>query len=61
MLYLLSISAKWGENAEDQTIKMYGRNRHVVTWNREAELEYLRHLCELLFPIILPPQAHESL
>ncbi|XP_072029592.1 sorting nexin-14-like isoform X2 [Amphiura filiformis] len=52
--------AKWGENVEELTIKAYGKNRHVVMWNREAELEYLRHLCELLFPIILSPQAHDS-
>ena len=45
---------------EALTVKAYGRHLHVVMWNREAELEYLRNLCEQLFPIILPPQAHHS-
>ncbi|XP_022092527.1 sorting nexin-14-like [Acanthaster planci] len=52
--------AKWGEEFQDLVIKTYGNHLHCAVRNRKAELEYLRHLCELLFPVLIPANSHDN-
>lgn len=52
--------ARWGEDIQDLTIKQYGNHLHVAVRNRHAELEYIRNLCELLFPFIVSNEPQDS-
>ncbi|XP_071489884.1 sorting nexin-14-like [Diadema antillarum] len=52
--------ARWGQDMQELTLKQYGSHLHVAARNRHAELEYIRHLCELLFPFIVPNQPQTS-
>nr|XP_054762463.1 sorting nexin-14-like [Lytechinus pictus] len=52
--------ARWGEDIQDLTIKMYGNHLHVAVRNRHTELEYVRNLCEILFPFIVSNEHQQS-
>ncbi|XP_038048317.1 sorting nexin-14-like [Patiria miniata] len=52
--------AKWGEDFQELVFKTYGNHLHCAVRNRKAELEYLRHLCEMLFPLLIPRNSHDN-
>lgn len=45
---------KPGEDIEQAMLDYYSKHLHVAATNRRAELDYLRHTVESLFPFILP-------
>lgn len=48
------------KDIQTATIKELGPHLHIAVRNRLTELEYLQHLCELVFPILLPQKILKS-
>nr|CAB3266455.1 sorting nexin-14-like [Phallusia mammillata] len=53
-LNICLLAQKSGCVGEDDILMFYGKQKHVALQSRRNELDYIRGICDCLFPIILP-------